>query len=186
MPNNKFFLIIVILIIASCSDNSITINKDTETTNVELPIDYGLKNQIMYIGNGAEPQGLDPHIVTGVPEHHLLITMCEGLTSSNPNGGLPLPGMAESWTISDDGRTYIFNINPDAKWSNGDQVTANDFVWSWMRILTPTLGSQYPDMLYYVQGAQDFNQKKINKDHKNLREITTGSRTSDGNITPES
>ena len=127
----------------------------------ESQVDAGLKNQIMHVGNGAEPQGLDPHIVTGVPEHHLLITMCEGLTSSNPKGGAPLPGMAESWTISDDGKIYTFNINPEAKWSNGDSVTANDFVWSWMRILTPTLGSQYPDMLYYVKGAKDFNQKKI-------------------------
>ena len=152
---NKFFSITVIFIIASSS------LVEAQVPSNESPIDYGLRNQIMYIGNGAEPQGLDPHIVTGVPEHHLLITMCEGLTSSNPKGGLPLPGMAESWEISDDGKTYIFNINPDAKWSNGDQVTANDFVWSWMRILTPTLGSQYPDMLYYLEGAQDFHQKKI-------------------------
>ena len=73
-------------------------------------VDQGLENQIMHVGNGSEPQGLDPHIVTGVPEHHLLITMCEGLTISNPEGGENLPGMAESWEVSDDGKTYIFNI----------------------------------------------------------------------------
>ena len=48
------------------------------------PVDQGLIDQVMHIGNGSEPQGLDPHVVTGVPEHHLLITMCEGLTISNP------------------------------------------------------------------------------------------------------
>ena len=111
----------------------------------------------MHIGNGSEPQGLDPHVVTGVPEHHLLITMCEGLTISNPEGGANLPGMAESWEISEDGKTYIFNIRKDAKWSNGDDFVADDMVWSWMRVLTPSLGSQYPDMLYYVEGAEDFN-----------------------------
>ena len=93
----------------------------------------------MHIGNGSEPQGLDPHVVTGVPEHHLLITMCEGLTISNPEGGANLPGMAESWEISEDGKTYIFNIRKDAKWSNGDDFVADDMVWSWMRVLTPAL-----------------------------------------------
>ena len=121
------------------------------------PVDQGLIDQVMHIGNGSEPQGLDPHIVTGVPEHHLLITMCEGLTISNPMGGANLPGMAESWEISEDGKTYIFNIRKDAKWSNGDDFVADDMVWSWMRVLTPSLGSQYPDMLYYVEGAEDYN-----------------------------
>jgi oligopeptide transport system substrate-binding protein len=125
------------------------------------PVDSGLEQQIFHFGNGAEPQGLDPHIVTGVPEHHLLIALCEGLTSSNPKGGSPLPGMAESWTLSDDGTIYIFNINKNAKWSNGDQVVANDFVWSWKRVLTPSLGSQYTDMLYYVKNAKAFYNGEI-------------------------
>jgi oligopeptide transport system substrate-binding protein len=124
------------------------------------PVDDGLKNQILHFGNGSEPQGLDPHIVTGVPEHHLLISMCEGLTIANPKGGENLPGVAESWTISPDGKTYTFYLNKNATWSNGDALTADDFVWSWMRILTPSLGSQYPDMLYYVKGAADFHQEK--------------------------
>ncbi len=124
------------------------------------PVDAALEKQILHFGNGSEPQGLDPHIVTGVPEHHLLISMCEGLTISNPKGGENLPGVAESWDISEDGKIYTFFLNKNAKWSNGDQVTAQDFVWSWMRILTPSLGSQYPDMLYYLKGAEDFHQGK--------------------------
>jgi oligopeptide transport system substrate-binding protein len=100
------------------------------------------------------------HIVTGVPEHHLLISLCEGLTIANPKGGENLPGVAESWEISEDGKRYTFFLNQNAKWSNGDLVTAQDFVWSWMRILTPSLGSQYPDMLYYLKGAEDFHQGK--------------------------
>ena len=55
----------------------------------------------LLFGNGSEPQGLDPHIVTGVPEHHLLISMCEGLTIANPKGGDNLPGVAESWSIDE-------------------------------------------------------------------------------------
>ena len=122
------------------------------------PVDSALDKQILHFGNGTEPQGLDPHIVTGVPEHHLLISMCEGLTISNPKGGDNLPGVAKSWSISPDGKTYTFFLNENAKWSNGDDLTAEDFVWSWMRILTPSLGSQYPDMLYYLKGAADYHQ----------------------------
>ena len=70
--HKKYFLILISLcFIHSCGQNI-------------SPVDSGLENQIFHFGNGAEPQGLDPHIVTGVPEHHLLISMCEGLTSSNP------------------------------------------------------------------------------------------------------
>ena len=121
------------------------------------PVDSGVDAQILHFGNGSEPQGLDPHIVTGVPEHHLLISMCEGLTIANPKGGENLPGVAESWKISPDGTTYTFYLNKNAKWSNGDPVIADDFVWSWMRILTSTLGSQYPDMLYYLKGAKEYH-----------------------------
>ena len=124
------------------------------------PVDSGLEKQIYHHGNGSEPQGIDPHIVTGVPEHHILISLCEGLTIPNPNpddmNGY-MAGTAESWSVSEDGKEYIFNINENARWSNGDPVTANDFVWSWKRILTASLGSQYPDMLYYLVGAYEYH-----------------------------
>ena len=77
------------------------------------PVDDGLEKQIFHFGNGSEPQGLDPHIVTGVPEHHILISLCEGLTIPNPNPNQMdgyIAGTAESWTISEDGKEYIFKI----------------------------------------------------------------------------
>ena len=128
------------------------------------PVDSGLEQQIYHHGNGSEPQGIDPHIVTGVPEHHILISLCEGLTIPNPNSKGSdgyIPGTAESWSISDDGKEYIFKLNKNAKWSNGDPVTADDFVWSWKRILTASLGSQYPDMLYYLVGAYEYHNGQI-------------------------
>jgi len=128
------------------------------------PVDSGLEQQIYHHGNGSEPQGIDPHIVTGVPEHHILISLCEGLTIPNPNpkgSDGYIPGTAESWSISDDGKEYIFKLNKNAKWSNGDPVTADDFVWSWKRILTASLGSQYPDMLYYLVGAYEYHNGQI-------------------------
>ena len=147
MKNNFYSVVLILFIVASCS----------ESVN---PVDSGLENQTYHHGNGSEPQGLDPHIVTGVPEHHILISLCEGLTIPNPNpndmNGY-MAGTAESWSISDDGTEYIFNINKNAKWSNGEPVTADDFVWSWKRILTASLGSQYPDMLYYLEGAYEYH-----------------------------
>ena len=76
----------------------------------EAPVDSAVESKIFHYGNGTEPQGLDPHIVTGVPEHHLLLSLCEGLTSSNPKGGDSLPGAAASWDISDDGKVYTFYL----------------------------------------------------------------------------
>jgi oligopeptide transport system substrate-binding protein len=147
MKNSLYSVVLILFIVASCSES---IN----------PVDSGLENQIYHHGNGSEPQGLDPHIVTGVPEHHILISLCEGLTIPNPNpndmNGY-MAGTAESWSISDDGKEYVFNINKNAKWSNGEPVTADDFVWSWKRILTASLGSQYPDMLYYLEGAYEYH-----------------------------
>ena len=147
--NMKNLYLISFLFLFSCS-SSLT------------PVDDGLENQIFHFGNGSEPQGIDPHIVTGVPEHHILISLCEGLTIPNPFGDGNLPGAAESWVISDDGKEYIFNLRKDALWSNGSKVTANDFVWSWKRILTASLGSQYPDMLYYLEGAYEYHNGQTN------------------------
>ena len=142
MKHFSTFLVLFFLI--SCS-SSVT------------PVDDGLEKQIFHFGNGSEPQGIDPHIVTGVPEHHILISLCEGLTIPNAFDDENLPGAAESWSVSDDGKIYIFKLRKNGRWSNGDPVTADDFVWSWQRILTASLGSQYPDMLYYLEGAQEYH-----------------------------
>ena len=127
----------------------------------ESKVDSALKEQILYFGNGTEPKDLDPHTVTGVPESHILMALLEGLVMRHPEGLDPLPAVAESWTISEDGKTYVFKLREDAVWSNGDPVTASDFVWSWERMLTPSLGSKYPDMLYDVVNAEEFNQGLI-------------------------
>ena len=144
----KYILLALSFLLISCSPGS-------------SPVDLAIESKVFHYGNGTEPQGLDPHIVTGVPEHHLLLALCEGLTSSNPRGGESLPGSASSWEVSNDGKTYTFYLQEDGKWSNGDSVTAHDYVWSWERILTPSLGSQYPDMLYYLVNAEEFHNGSI-------------------------
>ena len=147
----KHFFILLAFILAGCGKSV-------------SPVDSSIETGVFHFGNGSEPQGIDPHIVTGVPEHHILISLCEGLTIPNLNSGSNLPGAAESWTVSEDGKEYIFKLNKNGKWSNGDPVTASDFVWSWMRILTASLGSQYPDMLYYLEGAEEYHTWKSKED----------------------
>ena len=130
-------------------------------TGGESNVLSGNRDGIFHYGNGSEPQGLDPHVVTGVPENHILRALFEGLTVKNPYTLEPEPGVAESWDISEDGRTVTFHINPEALWSNGEPMTAADYVWSWQRLLTPTLGAEYAYMLYPVKNAEDFHKGKI-------------------------
>ena len=131
--------------------------KDKQTN-----VSEGAKNQILHIGNGTEPQGLDPHIVTGVPEHYIITALLEGLVIENPVDLTPEPGVAESWTISGDRKTYVFKIRGNAGWSNGDPVTAHDFVYSWRRLLSPGLGAEYAYQLFYLKNAAKYYQGMLN------------------------
>ena len=137
------FLAQLLLLSTSCGDSQ---------TNVEK----GNVNGTLYWGNGTEPQSLDPQIATGVPEHHIISALMEGLVLKDRKTLLPKPGVAESWDISDDGRVYTFKIRGNARWSNGDSLTANDFVWSWWRALQPALGNLYAYMLFPIENAQEY------------------------------
>ena len=124
-------------------------------------VEEAIEDQILYLGNGTEPQDLDPHIVTGVPEHKILLSLLEGLVVTHPAGKGHLPGVAKRWDVSKDGKEYIFYLNEKARWSNGDTVTAYDFVYSWKRILMPSTAAQYAYMLYVVKNAEAFNKGAI-------------------------
>ncbi len=125
-------------------------------TGGESNVTAGNREAILHYGNGTEPQGLDPHVVTGVPEAHLIRALFEGLAVKNPYTLEPEPGVAQSWEFSEDRRVITFHINPQAKWSNGDQMTAQDYVWSWQRALNPTMGNLYAYMLYPVKNAEAY------------------------------
>jgi oligopeptide transport system substrate-binding protein len=133
----------------------------------ETRVEFGNRNQILYKGNGTEPQDLDPQIVTGVTEHHLIMSLLEGLVTEDPVDLHPSPGVAESWDISPDGKVYTFHLRKNAKWSNGETVTARDFWNSYQRILTPSLASQYAYMHFVVKNAEAYNSGKL----KNFDEV---------------
>lgn len=103
--------------------------------------------------NGAEPKTLDPHRAEDVTSSNILRDLFQPLVGEAPNGQL-IAGAAESWTISEDGKTYRFKINPQARWSNGDAVTANDFVFSLQRSIDPLTGSHYAMILAPIKNAE--------------------------------
>ena len=127
----------------------------------ETRVEHGNREQILHLNNGNEPQNLDPHVVTGVPEHHLIMALLEGLMSEDPQGIKPQPGTAESFDLSPDQTIYTFHLRRNARWSNGDPVTAHDFVRTYRRALAPSLASEYAYMLYVMKGAEEFNTGKI-------------------------
>jgi oligopeptide transport system substrate-binding protein len=110
--------------------------------------------------NGAEPETLDPALITGQPEGRVVNALFEGLTTFD-RAGRAVPGVAESWTISPDRRTYTFRLRADAKWSDGAPVTARDFVETWRRTLTPATGAAYNYQLFYLENAQAFAEGKL-------------------------
>lgn len=124
-------------------------------------VEQGIEEQILHLGNGTEPQGIDPHVVTGVPEHNIISALLEGLVSEDPQTLEPVPGVAERWEASEDARVYTFYLRSNAKWSNGEPVTAQDFVQSYERILSPQIGSKYSYMLYVMENAEAFNTGKL-------------------------
>lgn len=111
--------------------------------------------------NGAEPESLDPAIITGQPEGRIVMGLFEGLTAHDEKAGV-VPGVAERWEISPDGKHYTFHLRHDARWSNGDAVTSHDFVRSWRRTLAPETLSEYAYQLYYILNGQAFNEGTIN------------------------
>lgn len=106
----------------------------------------------LHRGNGAEPQSLDPHRGDATPASNIQHDLFEGLVTEAADGSL-VPGAAESWQISHDGRIYTFRLRNDARWSNGDKVTAADFRFALRRAVDPATGSSYSQLLAPIDNA---------------------------------
>ena len=124
-------------------------------------VESGNREGTLHWGNGTEPQSLDPHIATGVPEHHIISSLMEGLVHKDGETLEPRPGVAKSWDISADGRVYTFYLRQDARWSNGDLHNAHDYVWSWWRALQPALGNLYAYMYFPIANAKAYYDGEI-------------------------
>ncbi|HZZ19771.1 MAG TPA: peptide ABC transporter substrate-binding protein [Opitutaceae bacterium] len=132
---------------------ALTLGGCSKASNVRT----GDATQVLHRSIGPDIEDLDPHMATLTANYSVLSALFEGLVAEDPVDLHPVPGVAERWDISPDGLTYTFYLRADAKWSNGEPVTAQDFVDSWHRILTPSLGATYASQLYILQGAEAFN-----------------------------
>ncbi|ACI99599.1 peptide ABC transporter substrate-binding protein [Rhodospirillum centenum] len=110
--------------------------------------------KVMYRGNGSEPETLDPHKSSGVPESFIQFDLFDGLLIPDGKGGL-VPGAAERWEVSEDGTVYTFHLRRNARWSDGTPVTAEDWVFSWKRLLDPRTAAKYAYYLWPVLNAED-------------------------------
>jgi len=110
--------------------------------------------QVLHRGNGAEPASLDPHRSVGGPAANIQRDLFEGLVATAPDGA-PMPGVAANWEVSPDGLTWMFHLRPNARWSNGDPVTARDFEFSFRRALDPATASDYASILSPILNARE-------------------------------
>jgi len=111
--------------------------------------------------NGAEAQTLDPGLLTGQADMRVAMGLFEGLTRFDPHTSAAIPGLAESWELSPDARTYTFHLRTNLVWSTGEPLTAADVVYSWRRALDPATASEYAGLLFFVKNAEDFTDGKI-------------------------
>lgn len=124
---------------------------------------YRTDDKPVVIHLSGEIKSVDPGIVSGVPEHRVQNGLYEGLLRFDPKTLETEPGVAKSYDVSEDGKTYTFHLR-DCKWSDGKPVTAQDFEKSWKRVLNPETGAEYAHIMYFLKGAEKYNTGKADAD----------------------
>jgi len=124
---------------------------------------------VLRLSFGYEPTALDPDKSFDSLDNLYITALFEGLTEMN-EAGMPVPAAAESWDISEDQLTYTFYLRP-SRWSNGEPVRAQDFVYAWKRLLSPETGNEYAYFLYPVVGAEEFNKGQGGKEQIGIRAV---------------
>ena len=115
----------------------------------------------LVIANGSEPESLDPAIVTAVPDMRITKALFEGLMRLDGGTARPVPGLAESWEVSADGRVYTFHLRTNLTWSTGEPITTADVLYSWRRALDPATAADYAGQLFYIRNAEAFYNGKL-------------------------
>ncbi|MCD4838741.1 MULTISPECIES: peptide ABC transporter substrate-binding protein [Neobacillus] len=153
----KKFISLVAVVMMVFALVACTANKDAGSEPQKEGKDGKKKSEkVLYLNNGQEPTSFDPPIGFDAVSWNALNNLMEGLTRLDENHE-PQPAIAEKWDVSEDGKTYTFHIRKEAKWSNGDDVTANDFVYAWKRLLDPNTGSPAAFLAYFIEGGEAFN-----------------------------
>src|SRR6185312_10992014 len=147
-------LLVAVLVVSGCARR-------------ETAVQSGNREQVLHRGIGSEVGDLDPQLAANIAEGDIASALFEGLVAEDPVDLHPVPGVAESWETSPDQLSYVFHLRPTARWSDGSLVTAQDFVASWRRILTPALGASNVDLLFILQGAEGFH-KGLTQDFRQV------------------
>jgi oligopeptide transport system substrate-binding protein len=129
-----------------------------------------LADVVLNRGAAADPESLDPHKTSTTYEADLLRDLFTGLMAQDKDANV-IPGAAESYTMSADGKTYTFKLRADGKWSDGSPVTADDFVFSWQRAVNPETASEYAYMLAPVVNAEDITAKKMKPEELGVKAV---------------
>ena len=120
------------------------------------------RDGILLLGNGAEPRALDPHLVQSVGDSSILRALFEGLTTYHPtDDSIHNPGVAKSWDSNEDFTEWTFHLRDNARWSNGDPVTAHDFIYAYSRLLDPNMGGPYTSMLFFLKNGEAYNKGDV-------------------------
>jgi oligopeptide transport system substrate-binding protein len=118
------------------------------------------KNIFRYV-TGDEPESLDPAISNGQPEARIYMALYDGLVEYHPKTMEPEPALAERWRPNNDSSEFKFYLRRNGRWSNGDPITAHDFVYSFRRALDKETASRNAYLAYYIKYAQAFNEQKV-------------------------
>ncbi|MDQ8203013.1 peptide ABC transporter substrate-binding protein [Pelagicoccus sp. SDUM812003] len=141
------FILVLTCLLSACSQNGDTLERD-----------IAAREGILLFGNEGEPPSIDPHLNTSNNGNRIVSALMEGLVVYHPtDDNLPEPGVAKSWSDID-ATVWTFSLREDARWSNGDPVTAHDFVYSFQRMLSPKLGAKYAQLLWVLKNAKAFNE----------------------------
>lgn len=156
----KIFALLIVLglvfgVFIGCGATTEQQQEGSQQQQTEQPQEMVLRYNL-----GTEPETLDPAKATGVPEMTVMLHTFDGLTRLDKDGK-PVPAVAERWDIQDDGKTYIFYLRKDVKWSDGKPVTAYDFEFAWKRALSPEIASEYAYQLYYIKNGEKYNKGEI-------------------------
>ncbi|HEX6730652.1 MAG TPA: peptide ABC transporter substrate-binding protein [Pyrinomonadaceae bacterium] len=118
------------------------------------------QNIFRYV-TGDEPESLDPPVSTGQPEARIYMALYEGLVEYHPKTMQPIPAMAERWDVNNDSSEFTFHLRRNGRWSNGDPIDANDFVYSFRRAISPELASRNAYLTYYIKYSHAYNSKGV-------------------------
>ncbi len=155
------------LVAAGCGGGSSSDNSTGSAGSGQLAAD-----QTITLAWGAEPPSLDPGLATDTTSSNVLLNIMDPLVKLDPKTLKPVPNLAESWDVN--GANVTFHLRKDGKWTNGQPVTANDFVYSWLRTISPELGADYAYQFYGIKGAQEYNSCDSKKSDCNALKAKVG------------